>query len=110
MPITWITGNSGAGKSTLARKIVQYDGGILLDGEELRKVWVELTLSKEDRWKHALRIARLAKLLDSQGHNVVIASICAYRDLREEIKTMTNCRFIKLDSGRESSKDYPYEL
>ena len=106
--ITWISGNSGAGKTTLAKKIL--DGGILLDGEDLRIVWTDLTISKEDRWKHALRLARLAKLLDGQGCNVIVASICAYKDLRKEVKKITNCRFIQLDSGREPSEEYPYEL
>lgn len=105
--ITWITGNSGSGKTTLAKKIVKSDGGIILDGDSMRTVWT-LGFSKEDRWENNLRIARIAKILDEQGFNVVVATICPYKDLREEVKKITRCRFIYLEGGL-SGQEYPYE-
>ena len=105
--ITWITGNSGAGKTTLARKLIQTDGGVLLDGDSMRTCW-KLGFSKEDRIENNLRIARIAKVLDAQGFNVIVATICPYRALRQEVKKITNCRFIYLEGGK-SGKDYPYE-
>ena len=68
--ITWITGNSGSGKTTLARKIIAADGGILLDGDSMRTCW-SLGLGKEDRIENNMRIAKIAKVLDGQGFNVV---------------------------------------
>lgn len=105
--ITWITGNSGSGKTTLAKKIIASDGGILLDGDGMRTCW-SLGLSKEDRVENNMRIAKIAKVLDGQGFNVVVATICPYRELREQVKRITKCRFIYLEGGIEG-EDYPYE-
>ena len=105
--VTWITGNSGAGKTTLARKIIASDGGILLDGDAMRTCW-KLDFSKADRVENNLRIARIAKVLDQQGFNVVVATICPYRALRQAVKEITSCRFIYLDGGK-TGKQYPYE-
>lgn len=105
--ITWVTGNSGSGKTTLAKKIIASDGGILLDGDGMRTCW-SLGLSKEDRVENNMRIAKIAKVLDGQGFNVVVATICPYRELREQVKRITKCRFIYLEGGIES-EDYPYE-
>lgn len=106
--ITWITGNSGSGKTTLAKKLISIDGGIILDGDSMRTCW-SLGFSKEDRIENNLRIAKIAKVLDAQGFNIIVATICPYRELREQVKEITNCRFIYLDGGKTGDK-YPYEL
>ena len=107
--ITWCTGNRGSGKTTLAKKIVAADNRtILLDGDAMRTCWT-LGLTKEDRWEQNMRIARLAKVLDSQGFDVVVATICPYKELRVEIRKLTTCRFIYLEGGQEPSVEHPYE-
>lgn len=105
--ITWITGNSGSGKTTLAKKLLKLDGGILLDGDSMRTVW-EIGYSKEDRVENNLRIAKLARIFDEQGINVVVATICPYKDLRDSVQKITRCRFIYLDGGL-SGPEHPYE-
>lgn len=104
--ITWITGNSGAGKTTLAHKIRTNE--ILLDGDAMRGVWPGLGLTKADRVEQNMRVARLAKMLDMQGFDVIVATICPYRKLRQDVQRITGCRFIYLEGGR-SGKQYPYE-
>lgn len=104
--ITWITGNSNAGKTTLANKIRRYE--ILLDGDAMRAVWPGLGLSKSDRWEQNMRIARLAKTLELQGFDVIVATICPYKALRLAVKEITNCRFIYLEGGK-TGQQYPYE-
>lgn len=107
--ILWITGNRGSGKTTLAKKIVAADNRtILLDGDAMRTCWT-LGLTKEDRWEQNMRIARLAKVLDAQGFNIVVATICPFRELREDIRKLTTCRFVYLDGGQEPSEEHPYE-
>ncbi len=108
MSVTWITGNSGSGKTTLAKKLIASDGGILLDGDAMRLCWT-LGFSKEDRIENNMRIAKIAKMLDLQGFDVVVSTICPYRELREEVKVITNCRFIYLEGGK-IGEDYPYEI
>jgi len=106
--ILWIVGQSKSGKSTLARKISQ-GTWIVLDGDAMRRsISADLGFSKEDRWENNLRIARLSKELDAQGFDVVVATICPYKKLRQEVKRITGCKFVYLDGGL-IREDYPYE-
>ena len=114
--ITWIYGNSGAGKSTLAELLRlgylqyhKYDDCVVLDGDALRTIWTDLGLSEADRREQNLRAARLTKLLDDQGVNVIVATICPYRDLREQVRAITDCRFIYVEGGK-SGPEYPFEM
>jgi adenylylsulfate kinase-like enzyme len=68
----------------------------------------DLDLSREGRWENNLRIARLARSLANQGFTVVVSTICPYRDLRVEVRKITDCKFIQLDGGIVHP-DYPYE-
>jgi adenylylsulfate kinase len=104
--ITWITGNSGSGKTTLANRMRKHE--VVLDGDAMRAVWPGLGFSKHDREEQNLRVARLAKTLEQQGFDVIVATICPYKDLRERVRAITGCRFIYLEGGREGVQ-YPYE-
>jgi len=105
----WITGNSGAGKTTLARKMAKENQSVVLDGDDMRSVWT-LGFTVEDRWEQNLRVAKLGKILEEQGFNVIVSTICPYRDLREKVKEITGCEFIFLEErGHEITEAYPYE-
>ena len=73
---------------------------IHLDGDVMRTVW-KLGFSKEDRYENNLRIARIAKILREQGYDVVISTICPYKDLREKCKEICGCKFVYLEGGKE---------
>ena len=104
--VTWITGNSGSGKTTTAKKMRRHE--VLLDGDALRSIWPGLGLNREDRWENNLRTARLAVELDRQGFDVIVATICPYRELRAEVQRLTKCKFIYIDGGKDGP-EYPYE-
>lgn len=108
--ILWISGQSGSGKSTLARHILGHNT-VWLDGDELRKtISSDLGFSRDDRWTHNLRVARLARSMEEQGFAVIVSVICPYIELRQEIKKMINCTFLYLDGGIETDEDHPYEI
>lgn len=108
--VVWVHGQSESGKTTLAKAIQRLSfRTIVLDGDEMRwSISPDLGFSREDRIENNLRIARLTKILMAQGFNIVISTICPYRDLRKEVQRITRCRFIYLEGGKEG-KDYPYE-
>lgn len=109
--VIWLTGQSKSGKTTLANKMKKwYEHTIVLDGDEVRKIWPGLGLTKEDRWEQNLRVARLAKHLSEQGFVVVVAVIAPYKELRQQIRNITNCAFYYLTHNEFSDNpEYPYE-
>lgn len=103
--VWWFTGNSGCGKTTLSTRVKDV---IHLDGDVFRQVW-KLGFSKEDRIEHNLRIAKIAKMLREQGQDVVVSTICPYRDLRKQVQDICGCKFVYIEGGKEPSKEFPYE-
>lgn len=107
--ILWVTGNSGAGKTALANELVS-DNSVILDGDDMRELWPELGFSKENRFESNLRVARLAKLMESQGLDVIVATICPYIELRKMVKDICSCIFVYIPGGKYSTEEHPYEL
>jgi len=91
----WFTGLSGSGKSTLASYLTpifkQRGKNVeVLDGDEVRENLSKgLGFSKEDRDTNIRRIGYVANLLSRNGVVSICAAISPYRDLRREIREMT---------------------
>ncbi len=87
--VYWITGLSGAGKTTIGKlfyeKLRQVQPGtVFLDGDILREVFgADLGYSEPERRKCAMRYARLCKMLQEQGMNVVCCTISMFHEVRE---------------------------
>jgi len=87
--VIWITGLSGSGKTFLANRLVERyrTAGytpIHLDGDDLRVVFG--TAPKYDsasRLSLAKMYSRLAKLLASQGHIVIVSTISLFHEIHE---------------------------
>ena len=94
----WFTGLSGAGKSTLATYIapILSERGKkveILDGDEVRENLSKgLGFSKEDRDTNIRRIGYVANLLARNGCVAITAAISPYREVRDEIRRMTEQR------------------
>jgi len=121
-PIIWLTGNSGAGKTTLAKfaqmhfrldvqeERLLHHRMVVLDGDEMRaSISTEESLTPEDRRRHNLRVARLAKVLQSQGFLVVVAVIAPFREVRDEIDAICTPRWIYIERSGLGAPDRPYE-
>lgn len=121
-PVLWLTGNTGAGKSTLAFGVRAYFNEhvdpthplarkvVVLDGDEMRAtVSVDDGLSPEDRRRHNLRVARLAKLLSEAGHLVVVAVIAPFTNVRAEVDAICAPTWVYVQRSGLGSPDKPYE-
>ena len=101
MTIQWIYGGaSGCGKSTLARKLLDAKT-VHLDGDDMRRVWTDLGFSDEDRRTQNLRVANLARVIERQGFNVVVSTICPTPELQAEVYSITGCTFIHIEDTRD---------
>ena len=89
--VIWMTGLPGSGKTTIAdslskRLITSGRKVAVLDGDEVRQnLSSDLGFSKDDRRKHAIRVAYVGKLLASNGIYAIVALISPYRSLRSEV-------------------------
>ena len=121
-PVVWLTGNSGAGKSTLAFAVREHVNEeldtdhpiarriIVLDGDEMRKtVSVDEGFSPEDRRRHNLRVARLAKLLSESGYLVLVSVIAPFAKVREELQGMCDPTWVYVKRSGLGAEDRPYE-
>ena len=93
--ITWIVGESGSGKSYIAKALQEKYKSIWLDGDVMRRCWF-LGFTTSERWEQNMRIAKIARALDEQGHDVVISTICPSEELRKEVQTITRCKFVEV--------------
>ena len=109
--ILWLTGNSGSGKTTLAENFVKRFPAIVLDGDVMRmSISTDKGFSLTDRLDHNLRVARLAAVLQEQGHNVLVSVIAPTHKIRKEIDKVCRPKWIYVK--RESlpfDPERPYE-
>ena len=103
MTIQWVYGASGCGKSTLARKLLD-SKTVHLDGDDMRRVWTDLGFSDDDRQTQNLRVASLARVIERQGFNVVVSTICPTPELRAEVYAITGCIFIHIEDTRDAKQ------
>lgn len=107
--VIWLTGNVGAGKTTIAYLLKERLNGIVLDGDEMRhSISTDLGFSPEDREEHNLRVAKLAKMLNAQGYNVIVSVIAPFASTREKIRKIIEPYWIYIKSDVKDP-DKPYE-
>lgn len=87
--VYWLTGLSGAGKTTIGRVLYRelrkdYSNLVFLDGDELRQVFGnDLGYSKEDRYRCAMRYARICRLLSKQEIITICCTISMFDEVRK---------------------------
>ncbi len=90
--VLWLTGVSGAGKTTIASRLAADLRALgrrvdVLDGDELRRsLCRDLGYSREDRERHAERVAFVAERLSRHGVVVIVALITPYRSARRRVR------------------------
>jgi adenylylsulfate kinase-like enzyme len=85
--VYWVTGRKNSGKTTLAYRIAKQTSGIVLDGDEFRE-YFSTGYSDEDRYENIMRLAKVAAILEKQGHIVIVACVSPYIKMREEAQAL----------------------
>lgn len=108
--VIWLTGNTKSGKTSLAYLLRERFNGIVLDGDEMRaSISLGAGFSKKDREEHNLRVARLAKILNKQGQNVIVSVIAPFASTRKKIDKICKPYWVYIRGGKIGKK-YPYEV
>jgi adenylylsulfate kinase len=102
-----LTGQAGAGKSTIARELEKIlKNPIVIDGDELREIFVNKDYSEEGRRKNITNAYNIARFLEAKGFSPIIALISPYEDLREDLKSTSEVKEIYIHTtqirGREN--------
>lgn len=86
--IYWLTGQPGSGKTTLANWIQGSfpTKSMIVDGDDLRDIFVNKDYSEEGRRKNIERAQILAKFLHHKGYTVIVSLVSPFRNQREEFK------------------------
>jgi adenylylsulfate kinase len=102
-----LTGQAGAGKSTIARELYKIlHNSIIIDGDELREIFVNKDYSEDGRRKNITNAYNIARFLEAKGFTPIVALISPYEDLREDLKSTSNVKEIYIHTtqirGREN--------
>lgn len=102
-----ITGQAGSGKTTIAASLIsRLKNPIIIDGDELRKIFVNNDYSEEGRRANITNAYNIAKFLDAKGFTPVIALISPYLDLREDLKSQAFVAEIYLTTSQIRGKEH----
>ena len=87
--VYWITGRANSGKTTLAKRLAKQVDGIVIDGDEVRKIWGTTDCFRDsDRYLNILTIARIARLIEKQDKIAIVACISPKRSVRYEAQLL----------------------
>lgn len=108
-----ITGRADSGKTTYARNLSDRFWkndipNVVLDGDIVRGKF-PTGYSDEERYKHIMRIAKFASLLEDEGYIVIIAIVAPKKIWRDEARSMFSMSKVVYTPGGWLWKGTSYE-
>lgn len=93
--IIWITGLSGSGKTTIADALFKtiktnHSKCIMLDGDQMRKIFSDTGFDKESRIKYNITIGYMAAFLEKKGYIVIVSLISPFSQARDKCRSISN--------------------
>ena len=83
-------GQPHSGKSTIANEILARTTSFInIDGDELRKLFVNKDYSREGRIKNLNRASDIAHFLNSIRNNVILSLVYPYKEARDYLNSLT---------------------
>ena len=87
----WIEGFSGSGKTKISKKIKneisnKYGPTLLIQGDNLRKIFKLFDYTKEGRYQNYLKFSRLAKFVTDQNINLIFTVVGMQKVQRSWLK------------------------
>ncbi|HDJ66148.1 MAG TPA: adenylyl-sulfate kinase, partial [Nitrososphaeria archaeon] len=85
--VVWFTGLPGSGKTTVAKAVRERLSGMGFKTELLDGDWVRRTINpdagftRDERRRHLIRVAWIARLLARNGVAVLCSFVSPYRDV-----------------------------
>lgn len=100
--IIQIIGQAGSGKTSLAQELVERIHAIHINADKVRAdLNKDLSFTIEDRIENARRLGAMARLLDEQGHIVIVDFICPTKETRDAFGVPDFLIWIdRIDKGR----------
>ena len=85
--LIWITGFSGSGKSELGKLVLPHINKkigktVLINGDDLRRIFDLRGYSKKERLENAKKFFGLYKLITDQGINVIFCVVSMFNKVR----------------------------
>ena len=96
-----ITGLSGSGKTTIAGKILnrikkKLGPTILINGDDLRKIFKIKGYDTKSRKDTAISYAKLAKFITDQKINVILATVSMFHEVRKLNRKNLKKKYIEI--------------
>lgn len=118
--IYWFTGQPGHGKTTLAKMLKEYlenkefrKNVFHVDGDDMRELLMNKDYSRKGREQNIKTAQQISLYLQNKGFDVVVSLVSPYREIREDLKRLTDVTEIYVTTsekrGRENYHVSEYE-